>query len=124
MRRYQVSLVLAVGGVGEARADILLAQFGEVREYFRVGHAARQPAQPIGLGDALAPDARLAAPFARFEGDDALIVHCMDPAIRCGLAKSLPASCIFPCQAAPAHDRHLNGWKLKMSCTPVRKVNV
>lgn len=86
---YEVRLVLAVGGVGEARADVRLVQLGEVRDNLRVRHAARQPAQHIRHRDAHPAHARFATPLARLKSDYALVVHDGKLAFRRRLAKPL-----------------------------------
>jgi hypothetical protein len=64
-----------IGGVGEAGEDVFLGEVGEVSQNFGVGHAGGEVGEDVVDGDAHASDARLAAAFTGFEGDDVLVVH-------------------------------------------------
>lgn len=63
-------VMIAVGGVGERSPNVLQSKFGKLFDDLVVGHAGGQPAEDVVNGDAHPADARPAAAFARFNGDD------------------------------------------------------
>lgn len=63
-------LPLAVSGEGETGADVIACQIREVLEDLVLGHPGGKILQHVVHGDTEAPDARLAAPLARFDGSE------------------------------------------------------
>jgi len=68
-------VLLAVGGVGQARADVLLGQVGIILQNLLPVHPGGDPAEHVAHGDAQPPDARLAAALAGFNRDDLAVIH-------------------------------------------------
>jgi hypothetical protein len=67
--------LFAVSGVAEAGEDVLGSKVGKVCEDFGLGHTRGEIGKDIVHGDTHSSDARFAAAFAGFEGDDVLVVH-------------------------------------------------
>jgi len=76
MRRERNHCVLlAVGGVGQARANVLFGQVGIIVQDFRPAHPGGDPAEHVAHRDAQAAHARLAAALAGFDRDELAIIH-------------------------------------------------
>jgi hypothetical protein len=74
------------GGVRQAGPDVLRGQLGEVGEQLIDGHPTGEVLQHVPDGDSHPADARLAAPFARLDGDQVCVVHSRSlPACRRGV---------------------------------------
>ena len=72
---YEGGFALAIGGEGEADANILFGEVGEIGEDVVVGHAGGEVIENIINGDSQAAYARLAAALSGFDGDDLRIIH-------------------------------------------------
>ena len=68
-------MAFAIGGIGEAGANVLVGQIGEVVDDLGPAHAGGNPAQHIADGNAQAAHAGASAPLARLQGDDVPIIH-------------------------------------------------
>lgn len=61
--------------VGQAGQDVGIGQLREIIQDLLMRHAGGKPAKHVCDCDSHVPNARATAPLARFDGDDALIVH-------------------------------------------------
>ena len=68
-------LSFPISGKCQACLDIFFREVREIRENFFLTHPAGQVFQYIGHRHARAPNRRLAATFARLDGDDLAIIH-------------------------------------------------
>ena len=71
-------LPFAVGGEGEASANIVTGKFGEVGENLGLGHAGGEILQNVLNSDSHATNTGLPAAFAWFDGDDVVVVHAQN----------------------------------------------
>lgn len=67
--------LLARGGEGETRLNVLRREIGKIVQHLGDAHAAAQITEHIADGDARAFDARLAAANARVNRYAVLVIH-------------------------------------------------
>ena len=75
LTRERAKPALPFGGVGEASADVVARQLGEIRQNLRLRHAARQIAEDIANRNAGTSNARLAKSDGRIHSDSVEQVH-------------------------------------------------
>lgn len=68
-------MTIPVRREGKAGQDVLVGQIVEVIQNLLLCHTRREIPKDIIDSDSLAPDARLAAPFPGFNGDNLLVAH-------------------------------------------------
>jgi hypothetical protein len=74
-------LPFAVSRIGEAGADVVLGQFGEVAQDFLMGLAGGEPTEHIRDGNPHLPYARATAALTGFDRDNVMVVHCANIAL-------------------------------------------
>jgi len=96
---YKSSLALPICGKSQARTNVLLGKVREIAQNLLVAHAGCEIIENVVNSDSQAPNARLAAALARFDGDDLGIIHRVYPMRRGSprqFAGELHRSCCVP----------------------------
>ena len=68
---------LAIGGIGQAGADIAFGQFGILIKNLLLRHAFGEPAKDVAYSDSHPPDAGTPATLAGLYCDDLLVAHIL-----------------------------------------------
>jgi len=67
----------AIGGIGQAGADIAFGQFGVLIKNLLMRHAFSEPAKDVAYGNSHPPDAGTPAALAGLDRNDLLVAHIL-----------------------------------------------